>query len=176
MIYKIWDKTSSVKCPLKTFTKDEFMAAFPFAKDQDVLLGMNGEVAMEVSNLCIVLGNHRVDCLSTDTTDVKLQKLNAKLEQERLDETARIAAEEQAKQDALNDQYLRDCNAELATLTAMPDVTPVSEPVVEDTRYLNYKWNYDNGYWNKTILKLAVHKGAISLEEYQAITNEAYVA
>ena len=56
----------------------------------------------------------------------------------------------------------------------LPDVEPLSEPVVEDTRYLNYKWNYDYGYLNKTALKLTVRKGMISKDEFQAIVGEVY--
>ena len=36
------------------------------------------------------------------------------------------------------------------------------------------KKNYDRGLWNKLMVKMAVHKGIITEEEYQEITGESY--
>lgn len=173
MKYQIWDGQSPVKCPLKSFTKEEFLQGFPFAKDQKVLLGMQGDTAVEVSNLNIVTGNFDID--TTDMSDNEIiLAITEKINAEKIAQLEAIKQEQFEKQELLNDQYLRDCNNELSVLAMLPDVEPLSEPVVEDTRYLNYKWNYDNGYWNKTALKLTVRKGMISREEYQAIVGEVY--
>ena len=67
MKYQIWDGQSPVKCPLKSFTKDEFLLEFQFAKNQKVLLGMQGDTAVEVSNLNIVTGYFDID--TTDMSD-----------------------------------------------------------------------------------------------------------
>lgn len=38
------------------------------------------------------------------------------------------------------------------------------------------KKNFDRGLWNKQMVKMAVRKGVITSEQYQAITGEAYPA
>lgn len=37
------------------------------------------------------------------------------------------------------------------------------------------KKNYDKKLWSKTMVKSAVRKGIITPEQYQEITNEAYL-
>ena len=173
MKYQIWDGQSPVNCPMKSFTKEEFLQEFPFSKNQKVLLGMSGNTAVEVSNLNIVASNLDID--ATDMSDEQvLYAITEKINSEKITQLEAMKQEQLDKQDILNDQYLRDCNNELSVLAMLPDIEPLSEPVIEDTRYLNYKWNYDNGYWNKTALRLTVLKGMISKEEYQAITKEKY--
>jgi hypothetical protein len=177
-MFSIWNKINS----LNGSTPEQWFADpnYKWTQNRDVLIDVIGDdgkgnlEVSEVSPLNVVLNNHQVSVLVTDTLDQKLQKLLVKLQEEKEAEVARLAAEEQAKITAQNDQYLRDCNAELATVMAMPDVTPLDEPVVEDTRFKNYKWNFDNGFWNKTALRLTVQKGMISKQEYQAITGEVY--
>jgi hypothetical protein len=171
-MYQIWDKSS----PINNQTREQWFAdpKYAWMQNRAVILDTIAGETTEISPLVVVLKNHNIDVLPDDTNEIILSKLNAKILEEKAAESARIAAEEQAKVDAQRDQYLRDCNAELATLVQMPDVIPLDEPVIEDTRFKNYKWNYDNGYWNKTALRLTVQKGMISKQEYQVITGETY--
>jgi hypothetical protein len=171
----IWNKTDNLLFPNGVKTPAEIFLSYPWSKTVSAVVTTDAEgIVTGWDRLGILMSNNGVENVETDTPEVKLQKVLVKIQDFRNAEAARVAAEAQAKADAQRDQYLRDCNAELATVTAMPDVTPVDEPVVEDTRYLNYKWNYDNGFWNKTALRLTVQKGMISKQEYQAITGEVY--
>ena len=36
------------------------------------------------------------------------------------------------------------------------------------------KYNYEQGYWSKTMVKMAVKKGIITKAEYKEITGENY--
>lgn len=43
-------------------------------------------------------------------------------------------------------------------------------------KFNKVKGYYDNGLWNKTMVRNAVVKGWITAEEYQEITGEVYEA
>ncbi len=36
------------------------------------------------------------------------------------------------------------------------------------------KYNYEQGYWSKAMVKMAVKKGVITKEQYKEITGEEY--
>lgn len=44
------------------------------------------------------------------------------------------------------------------------------------SKFNKVKGYYDNGLWNKTMVRNAVVKGWITAEEYQEITSEVYEA
>ena len=41
--------------------------------------------------------------------------------------------------------------------------------------YERVKYYYDAGLWSKQMVKIAVHKGIITKEQYQEITGDVYV-
>jgi hypothetical protein len=175
--YTYWDKQTDLIGPLGTVKAVDYFSKRPSMASCDIVIGKSGNVVKymgEVGDMLQEYAKYGDAILPTDSKEIVLQKLINKIALFEQEQQNISIAEAQAKVDAQNDQYLRDCNAELATVTAMPDVTPVDEPVVEDTRFKNYKWNYDNGYWNKTAMRLTVQKGMISKQEYQAITGEVY--
>ena len=40
--------------------------------------------------------------------------------------------------------------------------------------YETVKSNYDKGLWNKTLVRIAVHKGIITKTQYKEIVGEDY--
>ncbi len=50
----------------------------------------------------------------------------------------------------------------------------VTEEVTHSKDFEKYKYYYDQGLWNKKMLKNAVKKGKITEAEYEEITGEPY--
>lgn len=64
---------------------------------------------------------------------------------------------------------LKTTAASASATTVTEDTTPAHSKDFD-----KYRYYYESGFWNKTMLKNAVSKGKITAAEYEEITGEPY--
>lgn len=190
--YAIWNKQDPIITPIgEVLTAEQWIDRYPVAGLDSVSVvcaagEINGGFFGTLAQMVDMYTNQGCDFSACTTDEEKLETLEAFDEAKKAE--AEAAAKQKAEEEALNAELsatsmasiaaqleyqnmmtLDDSeNSGVATMSLDGEATTI-DPWVEKIAY-----NYEAGLWNKPMVRKAVKKGILTVQQCEEILQEAY--